>query len=314
MAFLGRNRVARLLGDDAVLERLARLGSYPRVFEGMVRVGFPAEQLAEAVKLYVKSAETPLERYAGQQMLRGIFEDESLLQLLTRHFECAEWRLEASPWFCSPADHEQFTEALLRPVEFHTARLRAGEGEARWAGSFVKLPFAMGMERAKRSLWHELMQLEYYWRGRQSYVQHRAAQMFGYLCRTMEPSAFSPLRFSYAWERRFRERFAEALGDFAAVLGARAREWQAAHQEERGGRFEYQRYEAMPPLGVGSLGISEARQLLGMEAMEVTVHEVRRCFRRRSMELHPDRGGSPEAFRRLVDAKETLEAWLGRRD
>jgi hypothetical protein len=314
MAFLGRNRVARVVGDDAVLERLARLGSSPRVFEGMVRAGFPAAQLAEAVKLYVKSAETPLERYAGQQMLRGIFEDESLLQLLTRYYECAAWRLEARPWICAPTDDEQFTQALLKPVEFHTARLRTGEGDARWAGSFVKLPFDLGMERAKRSLWHELMQLEYYWRPRHSYVQHRAAQMFGYLCRTMEPSGFSPHKFSYAWERRFRERFAEALEDFTEALGARVRQWQEARQETRGGRFEYQRYEAVPPLGRGALGVNEARRLLGMESAEVTVHEVRRCFRRRSMELHPDRGGSPEAFRRLVDAKETLEAWLSRRN
>ncbi len=314
MAFLGRNRVARLLGDTAVLERLARLGSHPRVFEGMVRAGFPAEQLAEAVRLYVKSAETPLERYAGQQMLRGMFEDESLLQLLTRYYECNTWRLEASPWFCAPGDEEQFTQALLRPVASHTAQLRAGAGEDRWAGSFIKLPFEMGMERAKRSLWHELMQLEYFWRPRRSYAQHRAAQMFGYLSRTMEPSGFSPHTYSYAWERRFRERFAAALHDFTEALGARVRLWQTGgKQEERSGRFEYQRYDAARRLGRGALGLGEARQLLGIESAEVTLHEVRRCFRRRSMELHPDLGGSPEAFRRLVDAKETLEAWLSRR-
>lgn len=314
MAFLGGNRVARLVGDDAVLERLARLGSSPRVFEGMVRAGFPAEQLAEAVKLYVKSTETPLERYAGQQMLRGMFEDESLLQLLTRYYECTAWRLEASPWFCAPADYEQFTQALLKPVEFHTARLRAGAGEERWAGCFVKLPFELGMERAKRSLWRELMQLDYYWRPRHTYVQHRAAQMFGYLCRTMEPSGFSPHKFSYAWERHFRERFADALHEFSEALGARVRQWQEPQREQRDGRFEYQHYEAVPPLGRGTLGIREARRLLGLESTDVTVREVRRCFRRRSMELHPDQGGSPEAFRRLVDARETLEAWLSRRN
>lgn len=309
MALFGSNKYSRVFGDDAVLMRLDRLGGAARVFEGLVRVGFPPEQLADAVKMFIKGAKTPVERFAGQQMLHGIFEDESLQQFFVNYFECTDWKLESSPWFLSRDDYKKFYRVLLEPVDFHVEQLQAGFGEERWGGSFVKLPFDLGMKRAKRSLWEEIIQQEYYWKPQTSYVHLRAQHMFAYLRQTMAPSGFSPNSFSYEWERTFRVRFAGALESFTEELERWVRNWQEDRKERAGSRFQYQQYRigVQPPLRVE---LNEALTVLGLDSQPVTLDDVRQSFRQLSKSTHPDGGGSPEKFRRLVASKDTLESWL----
>ncbi|HVM12822.1 MAG TPA: J domain-containing protein [Egibacteraceae bacterium] len=49
-----------------------------------------------------------------------------------------------------------------------------------------------------------------------------------------------------------------------------------------------------------------ARLLLRLPAT-ATSDDVERAFRRQARELHPDRGGDPESFRRLLQARALLQ-------
>lgn len=48
-----------------------------------------------------------------------------------------------------------------------------------------------------------------------------------------------------------------------------------------------------------------ARALLGV-SQSATTGQIKRAYRRLALETHPDRGGEPADFQRLVDAQATL--------
>lgn len=56
----------------------------------------------------------------------------------------------------------------------------------------------------------------------------------------------------------------------------------------------------------------DARRLLGVSAT-ATHQEIEAAFRNLVMTTHPDRGGRPEAFRAVVDARRSLLATAPRR-
>ncbi|MBI3992683.1 MAG: J domain-containing protein [Candidatus Lambdaproteobacteria bacterium] len=297
-----------IFGDDAVLERLSRLGRAPRDFGHLVQAGFPPAQLDEARRWYMRDAATPTEQFAAQAMRADFFEDESLLQLLVRFYNCTDWKLEASPWFYSRQDYRKFYDALLEPIGFHTARLAQGAGEERWGGSFLRLPFDLGMQRARSSLWDELSRREYFWHAQRSYLHHRAELMFRYLRRSIEQGGFSPNTFNYQWERTFRVRLGESLAAFAEELERAVRRWQDARKERTSRRFRYQQFRR------GSAGLhlelGEALKLLELDMATASSELLRKAFRRLSKQTHPDRGGDPEAFRRVIAAKDVVATWL----
>jgi molecular chaperone DnaJ len=54
---------------------------------------------------------------------------------------------------------------------------------------------------------------------------------------------------------------------------------------------------------------SEMFAALGL-GLEASAPDVVRAFRRRAMEVHPDHGGDPEAFKRLVRVRDAALAAL----
>ncbi len=313
MPALNQQSFTRVFGNQAVLYRLERLGRSTRVFANLVQAGFPARQLIDACQWYSESAGTPVEHYARRNMARGFFEDESLLKLFCRYFECTDWKLENSPWFFSQDEYDRFYTALIDPVEFQIAQLEQGLGEDRWGGYFLKLPFDLGMSQAKMALWDDICHHDYYWKPLDTYGHLRAEGMFGYLRRTFDILHFSPSRFNYNWERAFRDRFQRTLRRFEQKLEESARLWQELRREGRNQRFQYRSYTAgsgVPLYQEPALAFS----FLGLDPATATVKRVRREFRRLSKETHPDHGGSREAFQRLSRYKEIAEAWLTRSD
>ena len=69
-----------------------------------------------------------------------------------------------------------------------------------------------------------------------------------------------------------------------------------------GGRRRRRRSRDRSPSG---LSPAEAYRRLDLEA-SADESEVRRAYRRKVKEVHPDRGGDEEAFRRVTEAYETL--------
>ena len=310
MPALGQPQFTRVFGNGAVLSRLERLGRNPRVFPNLVDAGFPAQQLVAASQLFAQSAGNPVEHYASQNMARGFFEDESLLKLFCRYFECTDWKLENSPWFFSQDDYQRFHTALIEPVEFQTAQLDGGFSESRWGKYFVKLPFDLGMERAKQALWDDICHQDHFWKPLNTYAHLRAEAMFGYLKRTLDIRHFTPDRFNYYWEGEFRQRFYRAMRRFEQKLEEAVRLWQELKRERRH-RFQYQDYSALSA-AVWGHELLQAFSFLGLEPTTATVDAVRRAFRRLSKETHPDQGGSHEAFQKLAHYKDLAEAWLTR--
>jgi hypothetical protein len=310
----GTSSFTRVFGDQAVLSRLERLGRNPRIFPNLVRVGFFPDQLALASQWFAQGAATPVDRYASQQMARGFFEDESLLKLFCAYFECTDWKLEQSGWFFSQEDYQRFFSALVNPVEFHIAQLEQGQGEERWGGYFLKLPFDLGMNQARRSLWEEIIHQEYYWKPLETYTHLRAATLFAYLQRTVDILNFSTVRFNYHWERTFREQFHAALRRFEEKLEESARHWQEHRRENARQRFHYRSYRRAEPYQgiILQSDLLEAFSVLGLDRFTATLGGVRKAFRKLSKGAHPDHGGTPEAFRRLSRSKEMAEAWLRR--
>jgi len=303
---------SRLFGSEAVLARLTHLGRAPRTFANLVQAGFPGEQLDEARRDYARQAATPVERYAAERMRAGFFEDESLLQVLCRSFQCTDWHLEQSPWFFSREDYLRFYGALLSPAEFHIALLERGGGEQRWGGYFLKLPFVLGMEQAKAALWRETCEREHYWLPQADYGHVRAAQMFGYLQRRVNPVRFSKDDFNYHWELGFRRRFAAALALFEETLERAVRRWEEQRRERTRGRFRARTFRS-DGAPVFTLDLLRAFAYLGLEPEAATPEALKQAFRRRSKETHPDQGGSPEDFKRLAACRELIESWLLRR-
>lgn len=309
MPALSQPSFTRVFGNEAVLSRLERLGRNPRTFPNLVEAGFPGGQLNAAREGYARRASNGVEHYASLNMARGFFEDESLLRLLCQSFECTDWKLENSPWFFSRDDYERFFSALIEPVEFQTAQIEQGFGEERWDQHFAKLPFDLGMERAKQALWDDIAHQEHYWKPLSTYSHLRAEALFGYLKRTLNVQHFTPDRYNYYWEAMFRERFYRAMRRFEQTLESAVRLWQELKRERRH-RFQINDY------GTGIMGreLLQAYSVLGLAAAEATLADVRRAFRALSKTTHPDHGGTPEAFQRLSRAKDLVEAWLAERN
>ena len=310
MPALNPSHFTRVFGDEAVLARLERLGRNARTFPNLVEAGFPAHQLRDASQLFAQTAGNAVEHYASQNMARGFFEDESLLRLFCRYFECTDWKLENSPWFFSQDDYERFYSALIEPVEFQTKQLEQGFGETQWGAYFLKLPFDLGMERAKLALWDDICRQEHYWKPLSTYAHLRAEALFGYLRRTLNVVHFTPDRFNYYWEGLFRQRYFRALRRFEQKLEEAVRLWQEL-KRERKHRFRYQDYSALASVTLGQ-EVLQAFAALGLEPATATVALVRQTFRRLSKDTHPDHGGSHEAFQRLSRHREVAEAWLNR--
>ncbi len=311
MPVTGHIKFSRVFGDEPVLHRLAGLGKAPRTFANLVQAGFPAGQLDEARLHYARQVATPVERYAAGRMAQGIFEDESLLQVLCRYYECTDWRLENSPWFLAREDYRRFYGALLSPVEFHVAQLELGAGEAAWGGYFLKLPFDLGMDQAKRALWEEICRRDYYWKPQADYGHLRAANLFRHLRRSVNPVDFSKDQFNYTWERGFRRRFQAALDAFTETLEASVRQWQERRRARTARRFRFRDFSVTgAPLLTSDL--LQAMACLGLRPAATNPQAVKRAFRRLSKQTHPDQGGAPEEFKRLTASKELVEAWLHR--
>ena len=308
MPALSPANFTRVFGNEAVLSRLERLGRNPRILPNLVEAGFPAPQLIAAREGFARRASSAVEHYARLNMARGFYEDESLLRLFCQDFECTDWKLENSPWFFAQDDYERFFAALIEPVDFQTAQLEQGLGESRWGPYFARLPFDLGMERAKNALWEDLCHQEHYWKPLSTYAHLRAEALFGYLKRTLNVQHFTPDRYNYYWERAFRERFYRAMRRFEQKLEAALRLWQEL-KRERQHRFRFNDY------GAGPMGheVLLAFSHLGLEAATADLDEVRLAFRRLSKTTHPDHGGSQEAFQRLSHHRDVAELWLSRR-
>ncbi len=130
----------RVTGDDAVLGLMARVGRNPRVFANLVEAGFPEPQLLHAREHFVRGAETPVEHHAARRMSQGYFDDEDLLSLFCRFYDCQDWRLESSSLFFARQEYERFFDALTTPVGFETRLLTEGGGQETWEGFFPGEP------------------------------------------------------------------------------------------------------------------------------------------------------------------------------
>ena len=304
-------RFSRVFGDVAILARLEHLGKNPRQFENLVGVGFPEHQLHETRDWYHRDATTAVERYAADKMAQGFFEDESLLEVFCRYYECTDWKLVGSPWFFSAQDYRRFNKVLIDPVEFHIAQLEQGLGEEHWGVNFLKLPYDLGMERAKRSLWQEICQRDFYWKPHASYTHLRAEQLFQYLKRNVNIVNFSVNQFNYKWERNFRKQFHASLKRFEEALERCVRRWQDQRKDKTRSGFRYESYRAVQPRDGAPLHAALGHLELDLET--VTLKRLRNAFRRLSKQAHPDHGGTPEAFRTLSTYKDVVETWLHRK-
>jgi hypothetical protein len=308
MNSLGIAKVGRVIGDGAVLARLERLGRHPRVFPNLVHAGFPPEQLVEARQWYIRDARSGIERHAGERLAQGYFDDEPLLTLLCRYFGCTDWKLENSPWFFGPEDYERFFGALVDPIEYASAQLESGDGESRWGGFFLKLPFDLGMEEARRSLWNEIVQREHYWKPQADYTHMRAGTLFGYVQRSLDVVRFTPDHFHYQWEQAFRVRLYKALNRFQQALEVAVRRWQE-QRRERTERFNRGTYVGGRVV-IMDLEILRALAYLGLDLNTIDEKALRTTFRQRSKSCHPDLGGDPREFQELSRQKDILEHWL----
>lgn len=307
-----RSSFSHVYGNEAVLSRLERLGRSARIFPHLVQVGFPAPQLEVASRWFAETAGSPVDRYASRKMAKGIFEDESLLTLFCRYFECTDWKLENSPWFFSHEDYDRFFGALLEPLETALRQLEQGQGGDRWRAFFEKMPFDLAMERVKQALWSEVAQQEFYWKPQASYTHLRAEMLFAYMTRSVNILNIDPAAYNYDWERRFRERLHHTLRAIEKQLAAAAPAW-LEPKHERTRRRRNRRGPGAKVLVFGPRDVLRAFSALNLEAGRATARQVRGAFRRLSKAAHPDSGGSPEAFRELTRCKELAEAWLARK-
>ena len=310
MASVAPGKMFRIYGDDAVLSRLERLGAAPRTMENLISIGFPPQQLEEARHWLIDGAVSHVQQYAAARLKDGYFEDESLLEILCRFFQCTDWKLESSPWFFSVDDYRKFNQALKEPLLYYVHQTEAGLGEERWGHFFQKLPFDLGMERALRSLWEEICTREYYWKPQKNYLHQRAAQLLQYLERTVDIQRFSEHQFHYNWERRFRRSFKPVLDEFQDGLERAVRKWQESRREKTD-RFTYGTYMAGVGTATGDLLL--AMKYFGLEPATACMKDLRNSYRRLSKAHHPDQGGNADDFRRLSAYKDLIENWLRER-
>ncbi len=299
----------RVLGDSAVLGRLERLGRNPRLFPNLVRVGFPPDQLSEARNWYIADARTTVEQHASRQLASGFFEDEALLVLFCRFYDCTDWKLENSAWFFSKEDYARFFSELVGPVEWAAAQLEAGQGEERWGGFFLKLPFDLGMEQAQRSLWAEIQHREHFWKAQSDYTHLRAEALFQYLQRSLDIARFSTDNYRYLWEQAFRAQLDAALQRFRLALEQSVRRWQEVRRQRTTRRFSYRTFTGAQLMPL-HLDVLQAIAYLGLEFATVNLKAVKAAFRERSKHLHPDHGGDEEEFKRLCQHRQVLQNWL----
>lgn len=309
--FGGSFQIDRVYGDSAVLGRLERLGRNARVFPNLVKAGFPPGQLMQASEWFMRDAQSVVERHASQQLAQGFYEDETLLRLFCQYFDCTDWKLENSPWFFSRDDYNRFFAALIAPIEFESGQLETGAGEEKWGGYFLKLPFDLGMEQAKRALWQEILRREHYWKPMHDYTHLRAEQLFQYIQRTLDIASFSPDYYHYHWERLFRAQLHQALRRFGEALEQAVRRWRERRKEHP--RFSYGTYTGADA-PVIQIDVLQALAYMGLDAGTVTLADMRAAFRRLSKAAHPDLGGDATEFQRLSHYRDVLEDWLKGRE
>jgi hypothetical protein len=89
---------------------------------------------------------------------------------------------------------------------------------------------------------------------------------------------------------------------FEGARGQQARQEWERRQRQRQQRERRQRADAGPSPG---LSRAEAYRRLGLDT-DADDGEIRRAYRERIKEAHPDRGGDEAEFKRLTEAYETL--------
>jgi hypothetical protein len=249
-----------------------------------------------------------VERFAARRMAQGWFDDEELITLLCRFYECTDWRLESSLLFYSKDDYERFYAALTSPIMFEAGLLDEGSGQEKWSAFFLKYPFDLGMQKSKVALWDSVCQREFYWNRLQTYRDLRAANLFQYLVRAVNVASFSKDVFFFNWEREFRVRLEAALRAFQEALERALRRWQEERNQKRS-RSKFRTHSFREMAGP-DLTVQQAMALLELDAEGVTLPGLRRNFRRLSKKAHPDQGGSDESFRLLATCREIVEAWI----
>lgn len=300
---------SRVLGDDAVLSLLARVGRRPRVYANLVAAGFPEGQLVEACHEFMRTAESPVARHAARRMNQGYFDDEDLLSLFTRFYDCADWRLEGSSLFFSADDYLRLYDELTGALAFEAALLTEGQAREKWEEMFIRLPFSLAMEKAKCSVWDGSLRRDHYWSRLDSYRDLRAENCFQYLSRVINVARFSKDTFFYHWEREFRVQLNRVLLDFHDALERAVRGWQEDRNKARNrARYRFRGFQPAPALS--GLTLSQALLHLELDAESATLTQLRRNFRRLSKQAHPDQGGSAESFRYLSTCREIAENWL----
>ena len=116
-------------------------------------------------------------------------------------------------------------------------------------------------------------------------------------------------------ERRQRGGFdAGPRAGFEGARGQRARErWEQRQQAAQGqqagrrrtGEGGRRRRRGVGPQASATMPPAEAYRHLGLDS-DADEGEVRRAYRERVKEVHPDRGGDEEEFRKVTEAYETL--------
>lgn len=106
-------------------------------------------------------------------------------------------------------------------------------------------------------------------------------------------------------ERRQRAGFgAGPRQGFEGARGQRARErWERRQRQQRGGRRRRRRGGPQPS---SAMSPAEAYRRLDLERT-ADEGEVQRAYREKVKEVHPDRGGEEEEFRKVNEAYETLK-------
>ena len=311
----------RLVGDEPVLARLAKLGGAPRHFTQLVRAGFPAKQLWQTSCWLKEEARHALDLHAANIIQQhGFYEDDALLTLLTRHYECTEWRLVCSPWFFSPQEYEQLFAWLLKPAWQQIERLEAGDStcEAMWLVHFACAPHVISMQHCRQRLWVEhMLQRSIPWQSPQTYIGQRAQGVLGYLSKQVNVLKPQPTQARYPWEQRFLQSLAPVMDRFEHTLEMalrRARAQQRKKAAREGFRHHHynQREQQRPGQGLmpSMAVVQQALTAFGLTFGNATPVQVKQAFRHLSKTKHPDHGGSEAAFCALLKQKETLEAWL----
>ena len=299
----------KILGDKPVLRLLEHLGSNSRTFVNLLQAGFPARQMEQARDEYARTADTPVEKFAARRMNEGYFDDEELVQIFCRYYECDDWKLESSPLFFAKLDYERFTQSLVLPIEFEAGRFDGGAGEEKWGAIFLRHPFNLAMDQAKRIVWAEVCHKEHYWQNQNTYRGLRAQNLFQFLKARIDPANMSTEVFSFNWEREIRVQLADVMRRFQEALEHGVRRWQDnRNREKRRARFTRGTFNS--PDDTPMIEIREAMGHLGLDFLSATLGDLGRNYRQLSKTAHPDHGGSDASFRYLSACRDIAESWI----